>query len=72
MNRRDGQKVKNWGGYVRQRCIVVEDCFWGKGIEVTILEVSPKGRVKFSFPSGYERWVEKETFLLIEALGVKE
>ena len=69
MNRFDGKKVKDWLLYLRQRCIVVEDRPLFDVMEVTVLEVSPKGRVKFRFPSGYEGWEDKESYLLIEALG---
>ena len=68
MDRWDGKKVKDWSGYVGCRCIIVEDRPLGDAIEVKVLEVSPKGRVKFKYPGGYEGWEDKDKYLLIEAL----
>ena len=72
MNRYDGKRVKNWSKYVSHKCIVVEDRWCGLVNEVKVLEVSPKGRVKFQFPSKCECWEDRDTFLLIEDLGYND
>ncbi len=69
MDRWDGKKVTNWGKYVGLRCIVVRDSPVGGAIEVKVLEVSPKGRVKFEYPTGYKGWEDREEYLLIEVLN---
>ena len=68
MNRWDGKKVKSWKEYVGSRCLVAEDKYNARGIEVKVVEVSPGGRVKFKYPSDHERWEDRDAYLLIEKL----
>lgn len=75
MNRFDGKEVKDWAKYVNHRCIVIEDRlfdYYLSAIEVKVLEVSPKGRVKLQFPSLHESWEDSDEYLLIEDLGGKQ
>lgn len=72
MDRYDGKEVKNWLPYVGKRCIVIRDEWYGSTIEITVLEVSPKGRVKFKFSSGYEGWEDSNEYLLIEELPLAQ
>ncbi len=68
MNRYDSKEVKNWLPYVGKRCIIIKNEYNFSALEVKVLEVSPKGRVKFRFPSGFRCWEDADTYLLIEEL----
>ena len=70
VNRSDGEPVKDWSRLVGHRCIVIEDEYMCSALEVKIVEVSPKGRVKMRFPSQIESWKDKADYLLIEDLGL--
>ena len=69
MDKGDGKKVKDWGIYVGHKCIVIEDRYAESAIEVKVLDVSPKGRVKFQFSNDYKEWEDKKDYFLIEDLG---
>lgn len=65
-----GHIVGDWQKYVGKRCIVREDRPVCSIMEVKVVEVSPKGRVKFEFPSDHRRWLSPKEYILIEDLGV--
>lgn len=69
MNRSDGETISNWKDYLNHRVLLIRD----RGIaddclEVKVLEVSPKGRPKFQYPSGNTGWADIGDYLLIEDL----
>ena len=64
----DGKQVKDWFSLVGKRCIVIENRYCASAVEVKVIEVSPKGRVKFEFPSGIKVWEQNSEYRLIEEL----
>uniref|UniRef100_A0A6M3Y3U6 Uncharacterized protein n=1 Tax=viral metagenome TaxID=1070528 RepID=A0A6M3Y3U6_9ZZZZ len=69
INRSDGKEVKDWIGLVKHRCIIIENRYAAYAIEVKVLEVSPRGRIKFRLPSSVEVWQDRTDYLLVEDLG---
>lgn len=58
-----------WQKLIGKRCLIKNaNSLFGDATEVTVLEVSPKGRVKMRFGSGVECWEKSDEYTLVEIL----
>lgn len=73
LGKKGGEEVgKKWRDHVGERLLVSDRrTFMLRDlIEVKLLEVSPRGKLKFQFLSGSVSWEDPEEWGLEEALGV--
>lgn len=67
-------KNRKWAPYLGRRVLIKKNLtYLGSITEVTVLEVSPSGRVKFRWEnSGTYSWEDEEEYSFLEILHDKE